>query len=266
MQILALNTMILYLGVMILQRRQIKGKAIMPRKLAIACNLIPLIFHAYLLHQWIDTPAGQNLSITNMASFIAWLTAIFITFAALQKQVENLLFVIIPLNMFSILAVMMYPSQYIIMKTANTPFSLLHIIIATITLSILLIAAVQASIIIVQNYALRHSNNNKFIKFLPPLEIMEQLLFQIIFIGFIVLSLTIAGVIMFMPNITTSIGLAKIILAITTWGLFAVLLYQRKRYGLRGVKANVFVLIGVSILILGYFGHQYILETLESLT
>jgi len=52
------------------------------------------------------------------------------------------------------------------------------------------------------------------------------------------------------------------VLSIAAWAVFGALLYGRWRYGWRGRRAVRMTLIGMVLLLLAFFGSQFVLEVL----
>jgi len=261
----SLITFSFYCLIIILQWLRFHEKINISQNKLITLLIIPIALHGYLLYKWIDTIHGQNLSIINILSLSLWLTTILtvITFIS-KKSVYNLLILMIPLTAITILPSEFLQYRGIIIKTVEEPNNLTHIIMFIITLSVLIMAAIQATIVIGQNYVLKHSSNSKFnhniIKFLPPLEDTEKFLFKIIDIGFIILTIAIISVFLTLKKISfnaNNIHFITLIIVFITWILFAVLLYQRKKNGLRGSKVNYVVLLSVIVLLASFISHKY---------
>jgi len=94
---------------------------------------------------------------------------------------------------------------------------------------------------------------------LPPLQTMEKLLFQLIFVGFFLLSLTLCSGLLIIPNLHGE-HLAQLILTASAWLIFSVLLWGRLRYGWRGRTAIRWALSGYATLVAAYFGSKLVLE------
>jgi len=93
---------------------------------------------------------------------------------------------------------------------------------------------------------------------------MEELLFRIIWVGFILLTLTlISGAVFSEEVFGQPIKLThKTLFGFISWGVFAALLTGRKLYGWRGRIAIRWTLIGFVILLLAYLGSKFVLEVI----
>lgn len=99
-----------------------------------------------------------------------------------------------------------------------------------------------------------------FIQLLPPLQTMETLLFEMIWAGLILLSISIVSGLIFLDNIFAQHLVHKSVLSISAWLTFAVLLWGRHQSGWRGITAIRGTLIGFALLLLAYFGSKLVLE------
>ena len=111
-----------------------------------------------------------------------------------------------------------------------------------------------------QDRQLRKKRPIRIMHALPPLETMETLLFQIIGIGFFLLSLSLMSGLMFLEDIFAQHLVHKTVLSIVAWLVFAILLWGRWHFGWRGRKAIAWTLGGFVALMLAYFGTKIVLE------
>ena len=128
--------------------------------------------------------------------------------------------------------------------------------------SLLTLAAMQAALLSAQESQLRRRQFRGPLSILPPLQLMESMLFELIWVGVIALTLSIATGFIFMDDIFAQHLVHKTILSILTWLVFGVLLFGRWRYGWRGRTAVRWTLSGFVTLMLAYFGSKYVIEVL----
>jgi ABC-type uncharacterized transport system permease subunit len=218
-----------------------------------------IILHGALLYKTILGPAGMNLGFFNALSLVSWLIALLLLISAITKPVENLGIALLPLAAMNIILELTWPSQRIIQ--ADSAWQLqAHILISIVAYSILTIAMVQAILLAIQDRHLRNRQPGGFIRALPPLRIMETLLFQMIGLGFVLLTigLIIGG--LFLDDIFGRHLVHKTVLSIVAWLLFAILLWGRMHLGWRGRTAIRWTLSGFITLMLAYFGSKLMLE------
>lgn len=222
-------------------------------------GLAAAVLHGYLLYRWIDTAMGQNLDFFNVASLVAWVVALVVLVASLRIPVENIGIALLPLAALTIVLTLAFPSSQL-MQTGTSVELLSHILLSILAYSILTIAAVQALLLELQNRHLRNRHPGGFIRALPPLQTMETLLFQMIWVGFVLLTLSLFTGAMFLEDIFAQHLVHKTVLSIIAWCVFAILLWGRHRFGWRGHTAVRWTLWGFVVLALAYFGSKLVLE------
>jgi len=142
---------------------------------------------------------------------------------------------------------------------------LFHILLSIITFCVLCVAGLLAILLAIQDYVLRQKQASWMIEKMPPLEALERLLFQVISLGFILLSVVMVTSIYFYHELLldSKALLQKTILVSAAWVIFAVLLLGRYRWGWRGRRAIYGTLGGVLLLFLAYYGSKLVLEALR---
>jgi ABC-type uncharacterized transport system permease subunit len=136
----------------------------------------------------------------------------------------------------------------------------IHMISSVLAFGLLSIAGVYAFFVFFIDHVLRRHHLNPLVRSLPPLEVLEDLLFKTIAAGFALLTISLLSGIMFINDIFAQHLVHKTILSIATWLVFGILLWGRWRYGWRGSLAVRLTLAGVGLLILSYFGSKMVLE------
>lgn len=134
--------------------------------------------------------------------------------------------------------------------------SLIHAIMAISTTAILALAAILAAVFAIQHYALHRQHIRIFTR-IPPLETLTKYLFVLMWLSFVLLSATLISAFL-VPSYQMQLQelLPKIILSIGAWLLFACLLYGRMRSGWQHTTSIKFIIIGIIMLILAYFGSK----------
>ncbi len=224
--------------------------------LALAWSAVAL--HAVLLVPLVLRPTGINLSFFNALSVSGWLTAGVLLVAAMMRPVESLGIVLLPFSAATVILALLFPAERVI-ESRQWPIEL-HILIAILAYSMLALAAVQAILLAIQDRRLHNRHPGGFIRGIPPLITMEALLFQMISIGFVLLSLALLSGLLFLDDIFAQHLVHKTVLSIAAWGVFGILLWGRWRFGWRGRTAIRWTLSGFVALVLAYFGSKLVLE------
>jgi ABC-type uncharacterized transport system permease subunit len=218
-----------------------------------------VVLHAMALYPHLVTERGLNLGFFNAASLTALITALLLLMASIKQPVENLGIPLLPVAAATMALALWYPNQRAVI--AETSWQLdLHILFSVLAYSIFALAAVQSVLLAIQDNHLRNRHPGGFIRALPPLQVMERLLFQMIGVGYALLSVALLTGILFLEDIFAQHLAHKTILSLTGWVIFGVLLWGRWRFGWRGRKAIGWTLSGFAFLILAYFGSKLVLE------
>ena len=229
-----------------------------PNKNILAIGFLALLAHAIILFSDTITPRGLNPSFVNSASLVSWLVVLLYLVAELRKPVETLGVLVFPTAGFAVFLQLLWPADATI---ANRSFELeIHILLSLLAYGLLAIAAGQSILLLIQTHYLKNKHPGGFIRSLPALQSMESLLFQMIKVGFILLTLALLSGFIFLENIFAQHLVHKTVLSMIAWLLFAILLWGRWHFGWRGKKAIKFTLGGFIFLMLSYFGSKMVLE------
>lgn len=260
--LLSLATVVLYLVVAVRLGATLgRGAGTLPlaRGLQGTLMLTAVLLHGIVLYQDIVTPAGLDLGIFNAASLVAWIMVLFLLTAALQRPLDSLAVIVLPAAALVIALELVIPSTRIIPDRATWGLQI-HILLSVLAYSLLAIAALQALLVAVEDHYLRQKRPLPVMHWLPPLQVMESLLFQLIGLGFVLLSFSLLSGFMFLEDLFGQHLVHKTVLSLIAWLAFAVLLWGRWHFGWRGRTAIRYTLGGFVCLMLAYFGSKVVLE------
>ncbi|BCT93335.1 membrane protein [Lysobacter helvus] len=136
----------------------------------------------------------------------------------------------------------------------------LHAWCALLAYATLGIAAVLALLLWAQERALRRREFHGWLRALPPLTELESLLFRTIAVGFVLLTATLLTGVLFVENLLAQHLVHKTVLSVLSWLAFGALLLGRWRRGWRGATAVRWTLAAMALLMLAFFGSQFVLE------
>lgn len=136
----------------------------------------------------------------------------------------------------------------------------LHAWLALLAYATLAIAALLALMLWAQERALRRREFHAWLRALPPLTELEELLFRTITVGFILLTATLLTGILFVDNLLAQHLVHKTVLSVLSWLVFGALLVGRWRYGWRGGKAVRWTLTAMALLLMAFFGSKFMME------
>jgi ABC-type uncharacterized transport system permease subunit len=204
---------------------------------------------------------GFNFGFFNAVSLIGWLVAMIVLISSLFRPLENLLLLLFPIAALSILLELFIPDTRIMSDDLSIGLRI-HILLSICAYSLLMISAVQAVMLAVQERLIKKKHAAKIINTLPPLQVMEELLIQIIVIGFFTLSLSLASGMMFIDDLFAQHLIHKTVLSILAWVIYCILLWGRWSAGWRGKRIIRWTLGGFTALLLAYVGSKFVLEVI----
>jgi len=137
-----------------------------------------------------------------------------------------------------------------------------HILLSVLAHSLLAIATLQALLLSYQYKKLKTRHPKGLIGILPPLQTMETLMFELVWAGFALLTLSILSGLIYLDNIFAQHLAHKTVFSILAWFIYATLLWGRHSIGWRGIIAIRWMLVGFAALMLAYFGSKIVLEVI----
>jgi ABC-type uncharacterized transport system permease subunit len=204
--------------------------------------------------------AEINFSLLHAMSLVMLVTNTLVLLTSFIRPAEQLGIVTFPLTA-TILLIGQFVSEPI--RNVHNPSLGMsaHILSSLLAFSFLGIAAIQATLLSIQDACLRRRHFKAWIlRSLPSLESMETLMFRLIGMGFIFLSASLASGFLFLEDMFAQHLAHKTILTLLAWVIFGILMLGRMRFGWRGIVAIRWTLIGFLALLLGYFGSKFVIE------
>ncbi len=229
------------------------------RPLVLATGFAALALHGLVLYSELVTENGINLGFFNAASLTAWMIAALLLVSALGKPVEMLGLVVFPLAALAMLVDLHNPGYHILGNEADWTLRV-HVTVSILAYAMLTLATIQALLLAAQDNQLRSHHPGGFVRALPPLQTMEALLFEMIGLGFVLLSLSLLSGFFYLEDMFAQHVAHKTLLSLIAWVVFGALLWGRYRFGWRGTTAIRWTLTGFVVLMLAYFGSKAVLE------
>ncbi|MGJ8668612.1 MAG: cytochrome C assembly family protein [Oceanococcus sp.] len=134
-----------------------------------------------------------------------------------------------------------------------------HIILSLLAYATLTLAALQTMSYATLERSLRQPGHRTS---MPPLQVMEDLVFRLVTIGFVLLCTSIASGFLFVDDFFAQHLAHKTVLSLIACALFGALAAGRQLRGWRGRTAVRWVLWAYITLLLAYFGSKLVLELL----
>lgn len=227
-----------------------------PLGVAAAASLLHL-----LLIVWASTINGHlTFQFAHAMSTIGWVLSALILLLSLREPVASLGVLVFPcVGTAALISGLLPPSPH---SSQLSQGMALHVALSVIAYGILVVAAMQACVLAIQNNRLHAHTTGGFIRKLPPLASMESLLFRLIAVGFVTLSLALISGLNHLDNMFAQNLAHKTILSLLAWGIFGTLLIGRRLAGWRGRTAVRWTLAGSATLVVGYAGSKFVAEVL----
>jgi len=263
MNIASSLAVILYLstGLLLLRRLlQHPGKPCAAKQGLLLPGLLAVALHGWMLyHGMFNHPAGLDVGFFTIISLVGWLVALLLLTAAFRQPIECLGILVLPFTALALVLGQVSEQHHYLTNTLSNGLKF-HIIISILAYSLLSIAMVQALLLYIQDAQLHNKHPGGFIRSLPPLQTMENLLFRMIGLGFIMLSVSLLSGTLFIDDLFAQHLVHKTILSISAWMIFAILLVGRWQFGWRGRIAIRWAMGGFIMLMLAYFGSKFVIE------
>ena len=231
-------------------------------KLHSAVLALGLVIHGWLLYLGIFA-TGFNLGFYHALSAILWLTVLIYWLADLEHALHSLQAFVLPPAAVCALLPAFFHSDHLL-PTDTSGLFITHIGIALLAYSLFTFAALHALLMYFAEASLHNKSSPLKLLNFPPLMVMENLLFRVIGIGFILLTITLVSGMLFSEQIFNKPLQFnhKTVFSIASWLIYGGLLYGRIKWGWRGKKAIRWTLIGFMLLLLAYVGSKFILQVL----
>jgi ABC-type uncharacterized transport system permease subunit len=232
------------------------------RAVAFTFAVAGAVFHAGAqFNHWFgqDVP---DVSLPHLLSLCALvIIAMLLTSTVSRKELFAAGLVALPIAFGVVVLEWVLPHEGFTLSEATTGITI-HMISSILAFGLLSIAGVYALFVFVIDHFLRHHHLNPLVRSLPPLDVLEDLLFKAIAFGFLLLTVSLGSGLVFIEDIFAQHLVHKTILSIMAWLVFGVMLWGRWRYGWRGSLAVRMTLAGIVLLVLSYFGSKLVLEVI----
>lgn len=223
--------------------------------------MIGLLLHGNVLHHDMITPLGVNYDVFNLISFTSSLMLLLSTLYSTYRPVYALHLLATPVAATGLILGFAFSQPY--QYSAEHSFGLdLHIILSLSAYAVLLMATIQAVMMWFQTQELKNKQKRLWVHLLPPLQVMESLLFDMLLTGFILLTAALGVGFYVIDHFFQQHIAHKTVFSIISWFVYGILLVGHFRLGWRGQKAIRFTLAGFLFLAVGFIGSKFVLEML----
>jgi ABC-type uncharacterized transport system permease subunit len=223
---------------------------------------VALVLHGALLYNRVLSPEGLDLGVANAISMLVWLTVLIYWLASLAFEgLSGMLGMMSPVAFVAVALMAVVPTHHYVNYGGDSLF-VLHFGVAMLAYSLFIVATVHALVMLAEEKWLHRGVMPPFLRTLPPLLVMEALLFRILLAAFVLLTLTVVSGVFFSEQL---FGKPfefnhKTVFAIVSWFIFGGLLAGHYLRGWRGRTAVYWTLAGFTALLLAYVGSKAVLE------
>lgn len=233
------------------------------RRLAAWLAAAALAGHAALIVETVYTGDGLDVSLANALSVVAGLTALVAWAGNHSRTLPGVAVVALPVAAIAVPLPALFPNPHRF-SLVDEPWAALHIAVALAAYALLIVAALQALLLLGLERRLHRAVPDPVAEAMPPLLTLERFLFRLVGIGYALLTLTLLSGAVFSEEL---FGKPlqfkhKIVFSILGWLVFGWLLIGRHRYGWRGRAALHWIVAGTALVVLAYAGSKFVLEVI----
>jgi len=238
---------------------------------------ILLVLHGIACYQDIFTPNGIVFGFAQALSMMAWVCMALYWIEGWFFTLQGMLPMLLGIATLLSFLPNAFEGSIISSKAVHSPGFKLHFITANMAYGIMFLAALQAILMTLQDRSLRSKQqqgttswlqilvlgrSSKLMDQLPPLLTMERVMFNVIGIGFCLLTVAVFSGVFFSQALfgRPLIFDHKTVFSLISWVMFGGLLYAHWKVGLRGAEASKWVLGSFGVLLLAYVGSRFVFE------
>jgi ABC-type uncharacterized transport system permease subunit len=221
------------------------------------CSLIPITLNGWYLYKWIEIAGGQNLEWANMVALTAWCMNILILVWSVLRPILNLTLISYLFACLAFLIGLIFSGvETHVVITKVHPQMLYHVLFSIFGVSLFGLAGIQAGLLLLQLSQLKNNPATILKQLLPPLEVMEKFLIDILGFGCLILG---SGLIFGLRALPTEqifayLLLPKTILSLVGFAIISVVIIRKLFFGLRASLLAKLTLISILMLVFSYFG------------
>ncbi len=198
-----------------------------------------------------------DLSLFTTGSLIFAATGLIITLSSLRTPIHILLFVVQPLALLLILLGFFSPTTKLVTVSPGVSF---HILSSILAYGVIFIALASSIVMSYASYRLKHRQASLLGTMMPPIETIDRLTFEMLVVGELLLTLSIASGFLFVEDFFGQQLIHKTFFSLLSWVIFAILLVGHVHFGWRGTRTLKWTIAGFIMLLLGYVGSKFVIE------
>ncbi|WP_423814256.1 cytochrome C assembly family protein [Psychrobacter sp. 219-2-C] len=224
--------------------------------------VVGMLAHAALLYPHVVTLYGLNFNLFNTISLISLFFLFFYVIFSLYRPIVSLGILAAPTALAGMIVGYIGRAPYRPITDISVGLET-HILLSLAAYCVLLMAALQALFLRLQIRELKHQSIHRFwVNKLPSLQSMESLLFDMLLVGFVLLSIALGIGFVYVEDLLAQHLAHKTVFSVLSWLLFGALLLGNWRAGWRGKRAANMTIYAFILLAIGFVGSKFVLEML----
>lgn len=221
-------------------------------------GVVAVACHAAGLWPRIVTPAGVQLGLFPVLSLVGATGATLVIVSCLWRPLEWISVLVFPLS-----AITVPPALWIQAGQSATALDYglgAHVLLSILAYAVFAVATAHALLTQLQHRQLKEGHIRGVIRVMPPIQVMEVMLFEMIWLGMALLVAAIATGFVYLDDLFAQHLVHKTVLSLVALVVYGVLLAGRLFFGWRARTAVHMTLAGFVLLVLAFFGSQLVLE------
>lgn len=196
-------------------------------------------------------------------SMVVWLMIMLYWCGSFFYPLKGLQLLLYPCAAVSMLLAVLMPGQHVGYSVHNLPF-MLHVSAALLAYGLFGITTLLAVLMLLVNRQLHQRKMSPMLVALPPLLSIEKLMFQGLWVGFMLLTLAVVSGTFFAEEVfgQPAAMTHKTVFGVLSWLIYAVILFKHHTQAWRGKKAAQWMLVAFGFLMLAYIGSKFVMEIL----
>ena len=221
-----------------------------------------MIVHGLLLKRILFASDLISLSLGNSLSLVGLATVFMYWLASFRYRLGILRSVLMLITALLVLAPLLLPDEKPIAYSHLLAFKI-HLLVSLMAYGLFAVAALHAVLMAVMEQRL-HNHDRSLSRWgaLPSLVSMDSLLFQMLLVGFVLLTATLVTGVLFSEAVfgRPLVWNHKVVFSFLAWLIYAGLLLARQVWGIRGRRAARWAVAGFILLVIGYLGSKFVVE------
>jgi ABC-type transport system involved in cytochrome c biogenesis permease subunit len=198
-------------------------------------------------------------------SFCAWLiTAAFLVIYYRYKAASLSVFIFPLVFVMTLIGALRNPVATWSNPVARGTWLAIHVIAVLLGYAALLFTAAAAILYLIQERQLKRKSATSFLRVLPPLSTLDELISKSLAVGFafITIGIVIGSIWAFVEMGTRWIGDSSIAISFVTWAVYLALVFLRVSAGWRGRKTAILAIVALACCLVTWLTHSRLQERL----